>query len=202
MSEYHGTTAAFSSRRDLCFLGGYGHPPNIDAVLYFVRQIFPLIKKAEPDIRFIIAGAHAPDEVCSLARDDIIVMGMVADLRDLFDPCRVFVCPLRVGAGAKGKIVSALSYGVPVVSTRVGVEGAGLLDGETVLVADDPEAFAAATLQLYKDQELWARLSAAGQCLIRETCSRTSGERVLSDAIETAFAKKLGLTAEVVRGRA
>jgi glycosyltransferase involved in cell wall biosynthesis len=193
MFEYYGTTVSFSSRRDLCFLGGYRHPPNIDAVIYFVHEVFPLIKRAEPDIRFIIAGAHVPDELRSLARNDIIVKGMVGDLRDLFDPCRVFVCPLRIGAGAKGKVVSALSYGVPVVSTRVGVEGAGLFDGETVLVADDPEDFAATVLRLYRDQYLWERLSASGQCLIRDKLSRSMGERVLSRAIETAFATKLGL---------
>jgi len=197
MFEYHGTTASFTSRRDLCFLGGYRHPPNIDAVLYFVQEVFPLIKQAEPDIRFIIAGAHAPDELRSLARDDVIVKGMVGDLRDLFDPCRVFVCPLRVGAGVKGKVVSALSYGVPVVSTSVGVEGAGLLDGETVLVANDPETFAAATLRLYREPDLWERLSESGRSLVRDRFSRRMGERILSRVIETAFARKLGLASPV-----
>jgi glycosyltransferase involved in cell wall biosynthesis len=197
MFEYHGTTASFTSRRDLCFLGGYRHPPNIDAVLYFVQEVFPLIKQAEPDIRFIIAGAHAPDELRSLARDDVIVKGMVGDLRDLFDPCRVFVCPLRVGAGVKGKVVSALSYGVPVVSTSVGVEGAGLFDGETVLVANDPETFAAATLRLYRERDLWERLSESGRSLVRDRFSRRMGERILSRVIETAFARKLGLASPV-----
>ncbi len=193
MFEFFGTTKSFAARRDICFLGGYRHTPNIDAVLYFIQEIFPLIKAREPDIRFIIAGAHPPEEIRQLDREDIIVAGMIGDLRDLFDACRVFVCPLRVGAGAKGKVVSALSYGIPIVSTAVGVEGAGLTSGETVLVADDPASFAADTLRLYRDEALWTQLSRAGQQAVRENFSRGMGERVLSHAIDTAFAKKLGL---------
>lgn len=199
MAEYYGTSTPFQERRDLCFLGGYRHAPNIDAVIYFVREVLPLIKAEIPDIRFVIAGAHAPDEVRALASDDVVVAGMIGDLRDLFDPCRVFVCPLRVGAGAKGKVVSALSYGIPIVSTSVGVEGAGLTDGETVLVADTPADFAAATVRLYRDHDLWARLSQAGQSLVRDTLSHGMGGQILSHAIEIAFASKLGLPVPVAQ---
>jgi hypothetical protein len=195
MFEYFGTERTFSERRDLCFLGGYRHTPNVDAVVYFVNEIFPLIKSQEPDIRFIIAGAHPPEEVRALARDDVIVTGMVNDLRDLFDPCRVFVGPLRVGAGVKGKIISALSYGIPVVSTELGVEGTELKHAKHVLVADGPLAFAQAVLRLYRDPDLWGSLSSAGQDLVKETLSLEMGKVVLGRSVETALAHKLGLGA-------
>ena len=77
MFEYFGTRSGFAQRRDLCFLGGYRHTPNVDAVLYFVREVLPLIRAREPDVRFIIAGAHPPDEVRALAGDGVVVTGMV-----------------------------------------------------------------------------------------------------------------------------
>jgi glycosyltransferase involved in cell wall biosynthesis len=125
----------------------------------------------------------------------VIVTGMVPDLRDLFDPCRVFVCPLRVGAGVKGKVAAALSYGIPIVSTPIGIEGTEMVHEHNVLVAEDARAFAAATLRLYRDHWLWGWLSRNGQELVRETLSLEMGARVLNQAVETALAHKLGLSA-------
>ncbi|HQT46000.1 MAG TPA: glycosyltransferase [Acidocella sp.] len=193
MFEHFGTAVPFSARRDVCFLGGYRHPPNIDAVRYFATEIFPLLRAAEPGMRFIVAGSYPPEEVLDLASEDIIVTGMIDDLRDLFDPCRVFVCPLRVGAGVKGKVASALSYGIPIVSTPVGVEGTQLVHGQHVLVADAPERFAAGILRLYRDETLWNRLSANGQQLVRAELSLEMGANVLADALDTAIAHKLGV---------
>jgi O-antigen biosynthesis protein len=195
MFEYFGTERAFYERRDLCFLGGYRHAPNVDAVIYFANEIFPLIKSQEPEIRFIIAGAHPPEEVRALAGNGVVVTGMVDDLRDLFDPCRVFVCPLRVGAGVKGKVASALSYGIPVVSTELGVEGTELKHGKQVLIAESPLAFAEAVLRLYRDPDLWGSLSRAGQDLVKETLSLEMGKVALAHAVDTAIAHKLGLGA-------
>jgi glycosyltransferase involved in cell wall biosynthesis len=98
-----------------------------------------------------------------------------------------------VGAGAKGKVVSALSYGIPVVSTRLGVEGTDITHGKHVLVADDPADFAAAVLRVYRSPALWSKLSKSGQKLVRDRCSLQTGKAALANAIETAFAHKLGL---------
>ncbi|WP_297369218.1 glycosyltransferase [Acidocella sp.] len=199
MFEYFGTSVSFGQRRDICFLGGYGHPPNVDAVLYFVNEIFPLLRKAEPGIRFLIAGARAPEEIKALACDDIEVLGMVEDLRDLFDRARVFVCPLRAGAGVKGKVASSMSYGLPVVSTDIGVEGAGLEDGTHVLVANGAEAFAASTLRLYHDEALWNRLSRGGQQFVKANLSIGKGTAVLAEALDVAQAHRLGLDQAALR---
>lgn len=193
MAEFFGTKSEFKSRRDLCFLGGYRHPPNVDAVLHFVNSILPIIHAHDPEIRFIIAGAYPPDEIRVLAGSKVIITGMVKNLRNLFDPCRVFVCPLRTGAGVKGKIASALSYGIPVVSTNIGVEGSDLEHGKHVLVADTPSAFADAVLRVYSDPVLWGRLAVAGQDQVRSASSFETGKKILNRSIDTAIAHKLGL---------
>jgi GT2 family glycosyltransferase len=195
MMDAAGTTQPFEARRDFCFLGGYRHPPNVDAARYFVAEIFPLIQARLPAARCILAGAFPPEEVLALASDSVVVTGQVPDLRDVFDPARVFICPLRVGAGAKGKIVSALAYGLPVVSTSIGVEGTALRHGEHVLQADGAADFAAACLALYADAALWARLSANGQDFVRRELSLEMGKAKLAAAINMGFAYKLGLPA-------
>jgi glycosyltransferase involved in cell wall biosynthesis len=193
MSEVVGTKIPFADRRDICFLGGYRHPPNVDAVFFFVREVLPLIQAKRPEIRFIVAGANPTMELLALASDRIVVTGMVEDLADVFDISRVFVCPLRTGAGAKGKVMSALSYGLPVVSTAIGVEGAGLEPDQHVVVADEPEELAAALLRVYDDAVLWHSLSEAGQAIVRDEFSLAMGTRQLSAAIEKGYRKRLDL---------
>jgi GT2 family glycosyltransferase/glycosyltransferase involved in cell wall biosynthesis len=195
MYEVSGTSVPFSERRDICFLGGYRHTPNVDAVMYFVTDILPQIRAIDPGIRFLIAGSNAPQSIRDLAGDGIEFLGLVEDLRDLFDRVRVFVCPLRYGAGAKGKVMSALSYGLPIVSTTVGVEGAGLEDEKHVLVADSAEKFASATMRLYNDPALWNDLSSAGQSLLREDFSIAMGAEVLERAIAEGHRRRMEIAA-------
>ncbi len=193
MFEFHGTDVGFDARRDFVFLGGYRHPPNVDAARFFAEQVLPLIHAEEPDARFIIAGANPGPEVQALAGAHVVVTGMIEDLRDVFDAARVFVCPLRFGAGTKGKISTAMAYGLPVVSTACGAEGMDMVEGREVLVADDPAGLAAACLRAYRDPALWQAMSQAGQALVREKHSLEMGRRVLAEAIEVAWRHKLGV---------
>jgi GT2 family glycosyltransferase len=195
MLECFGTHVPFSARKDICFLGGFQHWPNVDAVRYFVEDILPLIRVHEPSIRFIIAGARPTQEVMDLKGDGVDVIGMIDDLRDLFDRVRVFVCPLRVGAGAKGKILSALSYGVPIVSTSVGIEGTGLENNVHAIVADIAKDFAEKTIYLYHNKPTWERLSTAGQNIVKENFSLELGQRKLGEAVRRGLQRKLGLEA-------
>jgi O-antigen biosynthesis protein len=149
----------FSERKDLLFVGGFDHPPNVDAAKYFVEKIFPLVKQKIPDIQFFIVGSNPPKEVLSLHSTDIIVTGYVKDLTPYFDDCRVFVAPLRYGAGIKGKINQSMSYGLPVVATTLGAEGIGLVDGVDALIADVPEQYAEKVIRAYQDEGLWNKLS-------------------------------------------
>ncbi|WP_148183412.1 glycosyltransferase [Archaeoglobus fulgidus] len=150
---------SFENRKDIMFLGGFAHPPNIDAVKWFINDIFPKIKQQLPEVKFIIVGSNPPEEIMSLSSDDIIVTGYVRELEPYFESVRVFVSPLRYGAGVKGKIGEAMAHGVPVVTTSIGGEGMGLIDGENALIADDPVEFAEKVVKLYTDKALWEKIS-------------------------------------------
>lgn len=193
MFEFFGTAVGFEERRDFVFLGGYKHPPNIDAAQFFAREVMPLIHGEAPEARFIIAGANPGPELRSLETEHVVVTGLIDDLRDVFDRTRVFVCPLRFGAGTKGKISTAMSYGLPVVSTTCGGEGMELVEGEEVLIADEPAALAATCLRVYRNSVLWRRMSEAGQKLVRENHSLEMGRRMLAEAIEAALRHKLAV---------
>ena len=167
-----GTEVTFSDRKDICFIGGYQHPPNIDAVIWFADEVWPLVQEKLPKLSFRIAGSAAPPEVEALGRrDGIEFLGFVDSAEDLFEECRLSVAPLRYGAGVKGKINQSMSLGVPVISTRVGAEGMGLEHDHDVLVADDPEAFADAIVRAYQDEKLWKQLQENGLDTMRRLFS-------------------------------
>jgi GT2 family glycosyltransferase/glycosyltransferase involved in cell wall biosynthesis len=154
-----GSKAPFSLRRDFLFIGGFQHTPNIDAVIFFLKKIYPLVKERLGDAKFYIIGDKTPPEVVALATDNIIVAGLQPDVRPFFESVKLSVAPLRYGAGIKGKINLSMGFGVPVVATSLAVEGIALTDREDILIADEPEDFARAVLELYESEELWNRLS-------------------------------------------
>ena len=160
--DVRGTNKGFAERRDIVFFGGYQHPPNVDAVLYFVSEIMPLLRKQLPGVCFYVAGSKLPPEIQALASEDIIIKGFVADLNSFLDKILISVVPLRYGAGIKGKIGSAMAVGLPVVATTPAVEGMSLTNGENILVADGPESFASAIADIYNDENLWNKISKAG----------------------------------------
>jgi glycosyltransferase involved in cell wall biosynthesis len=170
-----------NERRDFLFIGGYRHRPNVDAVLWFVREVWPRIQVRGFSDRFIIVGSNMPSEITALASSKIDVRGHVADLASLFNAVRLSVAPLRYGAGIKGKIVTSLSYGVPVVASSIAAEGMGLQHEETILVADDPDIMADKIVKLYADVDLWLRLSVKGYEAFYNKFSEESGaSRVLA----------------------
>ncbi len=178
-----GSKNGFQSRQDICFLGGFAHTPNIDAVEYFVADIWNLVKKSLPDCRFIIAGSNIPDHIRALASADILVEGFVPELHTLFERVRLSIAPLRYGAGMKGKIVSSLSFGVPVVATSIAVEGMGLVDGLNVAVADDPHGFSENILKLYRSEKDWQMLSKNGFNKAKESYSLAKISPKIADVL-------------------
>src|SRR5206468_1589650 len=112
--------------------------------------------------KFYILGDQAPPEIVALATEKIIVAGLQRDVRPFFDSVRLSVAPLRFGAGVKGKINQSMAFGVPVVATSLAAEGTELRDREEILVADEPEDFAQALIELYESEDLWNRLSDNG----------------------------------------
>ena len=152
----------FALRRDWLFIGGFQHRPNIDAVLFFVKEIYPLLSEHLRDAKFYIIGDKPPPEVAALATERIVVAGLQRDVRPFFDSVKLSVAPLRFGAGVKGKINQSMAFGVPVVATSMATEGMELKDREDILVADEPEEFARILIELYESEELWNRISENG----------------------------------------
>ena len=173
----------FALRSDWLFIGGFQHRPNTDAVLFFVKEIYPLVRDRLPDAKFYIIGDKAPPEIVALASDRIIVAGLQRNVRSFFDSVRLSVSPLRFGAGVKGKINQSMAFGVPVVATSIAVEGMNLVDHEDVLVADGPQDFAHALIELYESEELWNQLSQNG---IRKTRALYSTEAA-REKLQTLF---------------
>ena len=144
-----------SEREDIMFVGGFGHSPNIDAMIWFVKEIWPMIVQQLPEIKLYIIGSNAPEEIVGLASENVIVTGYVDDktLDMFYEKCKVVVAPLRYGAGIKGKIVDALYKGMPIVTTPIGAEG--LTDAERAMrIADKPETFAEYVIELYRNDVL------------------------------------------------
>lgn len=174
---------AFESREGLLFIGNLHHRPNADGVHHFVAEVFPKVSEALPDVRLTVVGEGVSDELAALASERVRVTGYVPEVGPYFASARVFVAPLRFGAGAKGKIGEALAHGLPVVTTNVGAEGMGLEHETNVLIADDPADFASAVQRLYKDPALWQRLSDQGREHVRRHFSPAVVERVINDSL-------------------
>ncbi|GHC08662.1 glycosyltransferase [Thermomonas carbonis] len=173
---------AWSQREGLMFVGGFRHPPNVDAVQWFARGVFPLIRAARPALEFHCVGGDVPGEIARLAElPGVRIHGHVPDLQPLLDAVRVSIAPLRYGAGVKGKVNQAMAHGLPVVATTCAVEGMHLRDGEDVLVADDAAGFAEAVLRLHDDDALWSRLAANGRANVAAHFSLDAARDVVRD---------------------
>ncbi len=174
----------FADRHDLMFVGGFQHPPNVDAVQWLCSEVFPQVRTALPQVRLHIIGSKMPPEIAHLQADGVVMHGHVEDLEPFLDDCRIAVAPLRYGAGVKGKINMSMSYGQPVVATGIAVEGMYLSPDHDVLVGDDAGTLAAQIIRLYGDETLWRRLSDAGMDNVRRHFSfdaaRQALERVLA----------------------
>ena len=172
----------FSQRKGLLFVGGFRHTPNIDAVIWFAREVFPIIRQ-QLDVPFYIVGSHATKEILDLdGKDGVIVKGYVSDqeLSELYEKCRVDVVPLRYGAGVKGKVVEALYNGIPIVTTSVGAEGIKAAD-KAMLIYDDAQNFADETVRLYNNIEKLQMLQAETQKLIRNNFSTEAVWNIIKD---------------------
>ncbi len=169
--------APWDERSEILFLGNYAHAPNVDAARWLCQAIMPIVWRNLPDVRLTIAGADPTRAVRALARPRVEVAGYVADAAALLAGARIFVVPLRFGAGTKGKTVYALAAGIPVVSTTVGAEDI-FSAAEYDDTPDEPERFAARVVELYTDRARWERLSAAGRAIAARFTPAAAGRRL------------------------
>ncbi len=204
----------FADRDGFLFVGGFAHPPNRDAVRVLVSEIWPRVRAALPGATLHLVGSDMSADMSDLRGDGVTVHGWVPDLEPLLSGTRVFVAPLRYGAGLKGKVGQAMAVGLPVVTTSVGAEGLGCdqhltagdlattvtsagtagdddADAATVAhlcVQDDLDTFAKSAVQLHQDPELWRAQAAASRRYIDHTLGpdavRNQVRRLLASADE------------------
>jgi glycosyltransferase involved in cell wall biosynthesis len=181
-------------RRDLLFVAGFGHPPNVDAARWLSQAILPLVRaRAGAPVHLWLVGSNPTEEVQQLASDDVTVTGYVSDqrLHEFYASARVAIVPLRVGAGIKGKVIEALHHGVPLVTTPVGAQG---LDGlaAVVPVSGDAEVLAGAICALLDDDEAWQAASRRQQDYIRGRFSAQALEQALRLGLQAGAAPTPG----------
>lgn len=176
----------FKERAHVAFLGGFRHPPNAEAVEYFVTDVMPLLRQRLPGVEFRVYGSHVPDSIKTLAGDGVVIEGYVDDVADVYDSCRVFTAPLLHGAGIKGKVAAALARGVPCVLSPVAVEGMSVRDGVEVRVARRPEEWADAIAELYEDQQRWEAMQRAAWAFAESQFSFETAHQTMREALEAA----------------
>ncbi|WP_223786920.1 glycosyltransferase [Marinicella meishanensis] len=178
----HGGHVGYEQSRDIMFIGGYQHTPNVDGILWFVEDILPTICQSIPALKLHIIGSKAPPEVVQLGdHPNVEFHGFVADIEPLMRGIRLAVAPLRFGAGVKGKVNMSMSYGQPVVGTHVAVEGMYTQHRHDVMMADDAAAFAAAVTELYQSQTLWEQLSKGGLENVEKWFSFAAAKNTIAD---------------------
>lgn len=181
--EVFGRTGSHEGRRDLLFVGGYGHPPNADAMNWMASEILPALRRVAPGANILVAGDVPEGNRRLLSDAGLHMLGRVPDLEPLMSSSLASIAPLRFGAGVKGKINMAMSHGLPVIGTTVAVEGMRMENGVDVLVADTADGFATAYLQLVRDGALWTSLSDEAIVNVRTHFSATAAREALRRAI-------------------
>ena len=146
------------------------HPPNEDAVKFLVNEIMPYVWANYPEVQVTLLGSNPSTEVLDLVSERVSVTGFVEDVTPYFDLAKVFISPLRYGAGMKGKIGQSMSLGLPVVTTSVGAEGLFLINGKNALIADEPFEIANSIVSLIKDKNKWSLLSNEGMKSMQKFC--------------------------------
>lgn len=173
----------YAEREGLLFIGGFRHPPNIDAVEWFLSEVWPRVHARLPELVFTVVGSHMPARIQALTGPGVNIVGYVEDVNPLIARARISVAPLRYGAGVKGKVNQAMAHGLPVVATVVASEGMGLRPGVDLLVADDPQAYADEIVRLYGDEALWNCLAANGRANIQRHFSRANAAKTLAGLV-------------------
>ncbi len=162
LREIPGRGPGYECREGILFIGGFRHPPNVDAMIWFCERIWPEVHRRLPDLVLDIVGSYPTPEILRLQGHGVRVLGYVKDIEPLFSRALITIAPLRYGAGLKGKVVTSLGYGVPSVVTPTAAEGLGLDEGQGILTASEPDAFVTAIARLCQNAGDWERLSSAG----------------------------------------
>ncbi len=174
----------FDERRDILFVGYFGHPPNPDAIMWFVNAIFPLVKRQIPDIRLHVVGSHPTEEILKLQSPYINVTGFVSDeeLTRFYRTSKIAILPLRFGAGVKGKLLESLYHQIPTVITPVAAEGIPEIENHS-MIAETATDFAEKIKLLYQDKTVWEQYASCGRDLIEKYYTEEAARKLLEEIL-------------------
>lgn len=186
----------------LVFTGTIRYYPNTEGLTFFLQKVFPLIREKAPAARLFIVGSDPPEEIKKFSSDNVIVTGFVPDVRPYLERATAVIVPLRIGGGTRLKVLEALSMEKPMVATAVGCEGIEITNNENILVADEPEAFARAVLDLFERSALRRRLATAGRTLVEQRYDwARSAERLSSVYLDIKSSERKTTTSITQRTR-
>lgn len=181
-------THDYSHAHTLLFTGNMDYDPNVDAVIFFANEVFPLIKQQFPNVKFVIAGQRPIDKVKALSQiKDIEVTGFIPDLSEMYNAASVVVAPLRFGAGTQNKVLEAMAMGIPVVCSNIGFEGLGIADGEGAFMRTDAYSFAAQVSALLTDATLRQSVGEKGVEVIQKSFSWNTVAATLDQYLNQKF---------------
>ena len=168
--EYYTQSETVEKENVILFCGVLETPTNMDAILYFYRDIYPLVKKQIPNVRLYLAGKNPPGVIRKIAEKDpsVVVTGFLQDIRPYYCRAKVGIDPLRIGAGLQNKLLIGMSMGQPMVCTSIANEGIAAEPDTQVLIADEPADFAAAVVKLLTDEEMAATLARNARKFVTE----------------------------------
>ena len=174
----------FKSTAGLAFLGGFKHPPNREGMEWFGAEVMPLIKNT--GIELSVYGAAMDHKFKETMREQgINAVGYIDHLEDLYTKHRIFIAPLLSGAGIKGKVINALSYGIPTILTPMAAEGIGLRHGYDCMISRTPQEWAESINKLYHDEALWQSISRASRKYAEQQFSVSEGRRLMREIFES-----------------
>lgn len=178
---YFSPADAAASAESLLFTGQYADEPNHDAFMWFVRQVWPLLRQRRPHLSFYVLGPNPTPEMYALARENpgVQLLGEIADIRPYLAKANVFVCPLRMGSGLRIKILEAMAAGLPVVATSTAAEGIPVQSGVNAMLADDPRLMADAVHLLLDDPALCRQIATHARKMVADRFNWDQSMRLL-----------------------
>ena len=179
------STPAYEDRKGILFVGSYTHRPNVDAINYFMRDIYPRLQDNLIDVPLTIAGSNPPSSFDQYRSETVTVTGYVEDHRVLLLSHRIGIAPLRFGAGLKGKVLDYLACGLPCVTTDIGAEGMEVTTGHQLLIANNAAEFADNLQSLYRDPRLWQALAISGKQFVKDRYSYSNVSDLVKQARES-----------------